>query len=43
MNAPAPLAKEIVIALGTATIFVLAALMAVVRRLRRKLAAGEPR
>jgi predicted RND superfamily exporter protein len=37
MNAPEPLVKEVVVALGVATIVVAALLTVVVRRLRRKL------
>ena len=43
MNAPVPLLKEIMIALGAAAILVLAALTVLVRRLCRKLLADEPR
>ena len=43
MNTPAPLLKEIMIALGAAAILVLGALTVLIRRLRRRLVATEPR
>lgn len=42
MNVPELLAKEIMIALGVATVLVLTALTVIVRLLRRKLLAGGP-
>jgi hypothetical protein len=43
MSASAGLVREITIALGVATMIVIAALTVIVRRLRRRPFAGEPR
>lgn len=43
MNASTGLAREITVAVGVATMIVIAALTVIVRRLRRRPLAGEPR